>query len=108
MKRISMAILLTVWAAALAACGGGGTSGTRSTTTETAAPSTLALNTGPAPWPRPDHVMERVAAAGLPGFTSEKLFFHVHAHLDVFVDGRGIPVPAGIGIRAPTTLPKAE
>jgi hypothetical protein len=42
--------------------------------------------------------MEHVAAAGLPGFTSEKLFFHVHAHLDVFVDGGAVPVPAGVGI----------
>ena len=42
--------------------------------------------------------MERVAAAGLPGFTSEQLFFHVHAHLDVFVDGKAVPVAAGIGI----------
>jgi hypothetical protein len=42
--------------------------------------------------------MERVAAAGLPGFTSEQLFFHVHAHLDVFVDGEAVPVAAGIGI----------
>ena len=42
--------------------------------------------------------MERVAAAGLPGFTSEQLFFHVHAHLDVSVDGAPVAVPAGIGI----------
>jgi hypothetical protein len=42
--------------------------------------------------------MERVAAAGLPGFKEEQLFFHVHAHLDVFVDGQAEPVPAGIGI----------
>jgi hypothetical protein len=42
--------------------------------------------------------MQRVAAAGLPGFTSEQLFFHVHAHLDVLVDGKAEPVPPGIGI----------
>ena len=42
--------------------------------------------------------MERVAAAGLPGFKAEQLFFHVHAHLDVFVAGRSVVVPAGIGI----------
>jgi hypothetical protein len=39
-----------------------------------------------------------VAAAGLPAFKSEQLFFHVHAHLDVFVDGKPVVVPAGIGI----------
>ena len=42
--------------------------------------------------------MERVAAAGLPGFKQEQLFFHVHAHLDVFVDGQSVEVPPGIGI----------
>jgi len=26
------------------------------------------------------------------------LFFHVHAHLDVFIDGKATVVPAGIGI----------
>ncbi|TML36973.1 MAG: hypothetical protein E6G27_18245 [Actinobacteria bacterium] len=39
-----------------------------------------------------------MAAAGLPAFKSEQLFFHVHAHLDVFVDGKATVVPAGIGI----------
>ena len=29
---------------------------------------------------------------------AEFLQYHVHAHLDVFVDGRPVPVPAGIGI----------
>jgi hypothetical protein len=80
-------------------CGGGGSSRSGGTTTApTVTPPHLEVNTNPAPWPRPDHIMERVAAAGLPGFTSEKLFFHVHAHLDVFVDGKAVPVAAGIGI----------
>ena len=29
---------------------------------------------------------------------AEQLTFHVHAHLDVFVDGQKVTVPAGIGI----------
>jgi hypothetical protein len=56
------------------------------------------VNTGPAPWPRPDDAIERVAAAGLPAFKAEQLFVHVHAHLDVFIDGKTTVVPAGIGI----------
>jgi len=87
--------------ALVASCGGGGggssTSSGKSTTVPTA-PANLQLNTGPAPWPRPDDAIERVAAAGLPAFKSEQLFFHVHAHLDVFVDGKATVVPAGIGI----------
>ena len=39
-----------------------------------------------------------MAAAGLPAFKSEQLFFHVHAHLDIFLDGQPLTVPAGIGI----------
>jgi hypothetical protein len=36
--------------------------------------------------------------AGLLPETHETLHFHVHAHLDVFVDGQLVQVPAGIGI----------
>jgi len=57
----------------------------------------LPLATGPAPWPLPDHEIERTVAAGVPVYTSESLFYHVHAHLDVFVDGKVVTVPAGLG-----------
>ena len=49
-------------------------------------------------WAAPPNPMERTLAAGLQPETSEHLEFHVHAHLDVFVDGKPILVPAGIGI----------
>ena len=51
--------------------------------------STLARTTDP---------MERTAAAGLPPGPKEYLTNHVHAHLDVFVDGVPVRIPAGIGI----------
>ena len=82
-------------------CGGGGSSTASSgsgTTSPTAVPPHLVVNTGPAPWPRPDNTPEWVAAAGLPLYKSELLFYHVHAHLDLFVDGQPTVVPAGIGI----------
>ena len=41
----------------LAACGSGG--------------SNLTLNTGPAPWPNPDNVADRIDAAGLPSSSTE-------------------------------------
>jgi len=85
--------------AVVAACGGGGSSKSSSASTSpTAVPPHLEINTGPAPWPRPENAIQWVAAAGLPAFKSEQLFFHVHAHLDVFVDGQPVVVPAGIGI----------
>jgi hypothetical protein len=50
------------------------------------------------PAPSPDRVVGLVTAAGLVPETAERLTYHVHAHLDVFVNGRHETVPAGIGI----------
>jgi hypothetical protein len=50
------------------------------------------------PAPAPDRVVELVRAAGLVPETAESLQYHVHAHLDIFVNGRHQTVPAGIGI----------
>ena len=54
--------------------------------------------TGGAPWPAPSDPLDRAVAAGLEPETQEFLNFHVHAHLDVFVNGSPVEVPAGIGI----------
>jgi hypothetical protein len=50
------------------------------------------------PWPAPPDPLERTVAAGLEPAPKEYKVNHVHAHLDVFVDGKQIAVPAGIGI----------
>lgn len=49
-------------------------------------------------WPAPPDPLERTVAAGLEPERKEFLIHHAHAHLDVFVDGEPIGVPAGIGI----------
>ena len=49
-------------------------------------------------WPAPADAMGRARAAGLVPETSEHLTYHVHAHLDVFVNGARVTVPAGLGI----------
>jgi hypothetical protein len=49
-------------------------------------------------WPAPTDPMARAGAAGLVPETSESLQYHVHAHLDVFRDGKQAAVPGGIGI----------
>ena len=49
-------------------------------------------------WPAPPNPMELTREAGLVPERSEFLQYHVHAHLDVFVDGERVTVPAGIGI----------
>jgi hypothetical protein len=50
------------------------------------------------PWPAPSDPMRLARAAGLTPETAERLEFHVHAHLDVYIDGTHIVVPGGIGI----------
>jgi hypothetical protein len=49
-------------------------------------------------WPAPPDPMERTVQAGLKPQPKEFLTNHVHAHLDVFVDGKPVTVPSGIGI----------
>jgi hypothetical protein len=43
--------------------------------------------------------MERTVQAGLKPQPKEFLTNHVHAHLDIFVDGTPVRVPSGIGIK---------
>lgn len=50
------------------------------------------------PWPAPPDPMAKAREAGLVPETAERLEHHVHAHLDVFINGRHILVPGGIGI----------
>jgi hypothetical protein len=53
---------------------------------------------GAAPWPVPKDPMRRTRLAGLVPEVNEHLAFHVHSHLDVFVNGAHLKIPAGIGI----------
>jgi hypothetical protein len=50
------------------------------------------------PWPAPKNPMALARAAGLVPEVNEHLTFHVHSHLDVFLSGKHVRVPAGIGI----------
>lgn len=57
--------------------------------------------TGSAPWPR--NVSElgaRLDALGLPALAQEGTVLHIHQHLDLFVNGRRVVLPAGVGIDA--------
>ena len=64
-----------------------------------AAPSAATPSQAPLElWPLPGDPMGLARAAGLEPLTSESLEYHAHAHLDVFMDGRPVLVPGGIGI----------
>lgn len=54
--------------------------------------------TGQVVWAAPSNPLELTVNAGLQPENKETLHFHVHAHLDVFVEGSAVQVPAGIGI----------
>jgi hypothetical protein len=57
------------------------------------------LLTGPAPWgPNTTELRARLEALGLPALPAEAFALHIHQHLDVFVDGKRVTVPANIGI----------
>jgi hypothetical protein len=86
-----------VFAVVLCVAGCSSSSGKSAGPTTTTRPAPA---TEPAPWPapKPSDAMALARAAGLRPRGYETLQHHVHAHLDVFVDGVHEIVPAGIGI----------
>jgi hypothetical protein len=58
------------------------------------------LQTGPAPWNAGSGSLlrSRLDRLDLPVLSQEQLDYHIHVHLDVFVRGVHIPVPALVGI----------
>jgi hypothetical protein len=52
---------------------------------------------GQPPWPRPADTAQRAADVGLQVGASEGTAVHFHVHLDVFVNGSPVPVPANLG-----------
>jgi hypothetical protein len=90
-----MILVVVLAVAGCADAGGGGSpSSTALGESESASPAAEAV----VPWPAPPNPMELTVAAGLEPAPKEFLTNHAHAHLDVFVDGKPIVVPAGIGI----------
>jgi len=79
----ALAGVLLLTAALATACGGSGDK-----------------HSNPVAWPAPgsDRVIQLVTSAGLVPETHESLTYHVHAHLDIYVDGLARVVPGGIGI----------
>lgn len=57
------------------------------------------LQTGPPPWPA-EHakLAARLDALGLPRLQMEGDVLHIHQHLDLYVNGRHLAVPALVGI----------
>jgi hypothetical protein len=104
--------LVLVLLAALAGCGSSSSGSTSSTTPKASggAPAALgptfddigtlpgAQKTAP-PWDNGGtQLRARLKAIGLPPLPQEGTVIHIHQHLDVYVDGKKVTVPALIGI----------
>ena len=58
-----------------------------------------ALQDGPPPWNNAvAQLQDRLAPLGLNQLTSEGTVLHIHQHLDLYVNGKSVALPAGIGI----------
>jgi hypothetical protein len=52
-----------------------------------------------APWGKNEtHLRERLAALGLPALPVEGKLIHTHQHLDLYLNGKQVAVPANVGI----------
>jgi hypothetical protein len=80
--------LISLFVLLLAACGGSSSTRPPAAQTDLKVPS----------WSLPSDPMSLARKAGLTPDTKEFLTYHVHAHLDVFVDGHPVEIPGGIGI----------
>ncbi len=70
----------------------------QSPTTAAPAPITTGQDPGTAgPWALQPGAADRIRSTGLPVLANEETGEHLHAHLDVYVDGKAVNVPAGIG-----------
>jgi hypothetical protein len=102
---VGVAIIGAVVVVIALAGGGGGDESSSSGLTfhqdSVPASAQLALEDTPPPWkPNYKQLPQRVEAMGLPGFNETT--FHIHAHLEIFDDGKREPIPPNIGIDAAT------
>jgi hypothetical protein len=101
-------VVCVVGAFALAGCGGGSKASSGDGDVCSQFSGAPAARTTKAPWPAPDNAMALTCEAGLVPEKAEFLQYHVHAHLDVFVNGRPLFVPAGIGIDTDNPAVRAD
>ena len=94
-QRTSLAVTLVGLGLLLVLAGCGGTT---TVNADFAVPAVPHPATGGVPWNRPDNTLALTVKAGLVPERYEHLTYHVHAHLDVWVNGKRVTVPAGIGI----------
>jgi hypothetical protein len=67
------------------------------------------LQTGKPPWPANSATLsERLPSLALNSLAQEALAFHIHQHLDLYVDGQHVTVPQYIGFGVNPTTNQAQ
>lgn len=65
------------------------------------------LQTGPPPWNNGSTTLSlRLSSIGLNQLSQEQLAFHIHQHLDIYVNGKHVNVPQAIGFGTDPTSGK--
>jgi hypothetical protein len=98
-RRIALGAAVLAGALTLAACSSDKKDAESTPSTagsDDGKPAAVAVN-----WPAPADASAQAKAAGLPMLGAEGQVLHIHSHLDVFVDGKAVTVPAEIGIDVP-------
>lgn len=76
--------------------------GRTSTSSDSLPQPQAAAGTGLPPWKVPADPTDGIKRAGLDASAAEGAANHFHSHLDIFVDGKAVGVPADIGINTST------
>lgn len=96
MRKVGIFLILVALIVGMIGCGGGGNGNSVSNID----PSTLpGIQKGNLPWP-PEiaNLKARLNDIGLAALTQEGTALHIHVHIDIFINGNQIQVPADIGI----------
>ncbi len=97
-KRLAVALTVSGLLAGVTACGAPAQTAPASATPSASATHSASATTAAADWGLdPAAGAQRIKSAGLDILTAEGTAEHYHAHLDVLVDGKAVPVPAEIG-----------
>jgi hypothetical protein len=90
---VAIVVVAVVAVVAVAASGGS------SKPTQVAFDQMANLQTGPPPWNNDIGDLEgHLSDVNLTGMSAEALAFHIHSHLDLYVNKKKVTVPAGVGI----------
>jgi hypothetical protein len=91
------AVIVALIVVGVLVLGGGGAKSDSAAIPATPATTATGRDSAP-PWAVPADASAAVAAAGLPMLGAEGTALHIHAHLDVIVNGQPVTVPAEVGI----------